>query len=126
MDNRIYFPQHPVKPAGVPSSNRSQVKNDKTGQFQKILNDQLKIGLKFSQHARQRLQSRNINLSDEDLRQLENAVEKAREKGACESLILMGDLALVVSVKNHTVITAVDGDSIKENVFTNIDSAVIM
>jgi flagellar operon protein len=54
------------------------------------------------------------------------AVGKAREKGSRDSLILMSDLALVVSVRNNTVITAVDGESLKDNVFTNIDSAVII
>ena len=57
---------------------------------------------------------------------MENAVGKAREKGARDSLILMDNLALVVSIKNNTVITAVDEQSLKENVFTNIDSAVIV
>lgn len=57
---------------------------------------------------------------------LHTAIEKASNKGARESLILMDDLALVVSIKNKTVITAIDGANIKENVFTNIDSAVII
>ena len=57
---------------------------------------------------------------------LKDAVNKAEAKGAKESLILMDQLALVVSVKNRTVITAVDGASLKDNVFTNIDSAVIV
>jgi len=52
-------------------------------------------------------------------------VEKARQKGGRETLILLGDVALVVSVVNRTVITAIDGESLKENVFTQIDSAVI-
>ena len=56
---------------------------------------------------------------------LQQAIDVARKKGARDSLVLMGDLALVVSVKNNTVITAVDEGSTKENVFTNIDSAVI-
>ena len=72
------------------------------------------------------LKSRNINLSAAEMNKIEDAVGKAREKGARDSLILMSDLALVVSVKNNTVITAVDGDSLKDNVFTNIDSAVIV
>ena len=84
-------------------------------------------GVKFSQHASQRLQTRNINLSNEQMNQLKSAVDKAAQKGARESLILMNnDLALVVSVTNRTVITAMDGSSIRDNVFTNIDSAVIV
>ena len=56
---------------------------------------------------------------------MEEAVDKARNKGGRETLILLGDVALVVSVVNRTVITAIDGDSLKDNVFTQIDSAVI-
>ena len=81
--------------------------------------------LRFSKHAQKRLASRNIELSDGDIAKIENAVDIARRKGGRDSLVLMGDLALVVSVKNNTVITAVDENSSKENVFTNIDSAVI-
>jgi flagellar operon protein len=81
--------------------------------------------LKFSAHALKRLESRQIALDGNDLARLKEAVNRADAKGAKESLILMDQLALVVSVRNRTVITAVDGDSMKENVFTNIDSAVI-
>jgi flagellar operon protein len=56
---------------------------------------------------------------------LQRAVSRAEEKGAKDSLVLLRDLAFIVSVKNRTVVTAVDGEHIKENVFTNIDSAVI-
>ncbi|MDR2734546.1 MAG: hypothetical protein LBC99_07885 [Spirochaetota bacterium] len=82
-------------------------------------------GLQFSRHAQKRLASRSIELGQADLERLEEAVGTLRRKGARDSLVLMGDLALVVSVKNNTVITAVDDNSSKENVFTNIDSAVI-
>ena len=81
--------------------------------------------LKFSKHAQKRLASRNIELTPNDMEKISNAVDVARKKGARDSLVLMGDLALVVSVRNNTVITAVDENSSKENVFTNIDSAVI-
>ena len=81
--------------------------------------------LRFSKHAQKRLASRNIELTSGDLAKIEQAVDTARRKGGRDSLVLMGDLALVVSVKNNTVITAVDENSSKENVFTNIDSAVI-
>lgn len=83
--------------------------------------------VKFSAHALQRLQMRNIQLNSQDLAKIDGAVNKAASKGARESLLVMNNnLALVVSVKNRTVITAVDGQSMKDNVFTNIDSAVIL
>ncbi|MEO6912460.1 MAG: TIGR02530 family flagellar biosynthesis protein [Candidatus Baltobacteraceae bacterium] len=82
--------------------------------------------LKFSAHATARLQSRNINLSSEDIAKMNVMADKAAAKGAKQSLFIMRDVALVVSVKNRTVITAVDQDSMRENVFTNIDSAAII
>jgi len=88
-------------------------------------------GLQFSAHAQHRLNARDIQLSEDTLTRLNHAVEQAASKGARDALVLMpgevrgDDLALVVSVANRTVITAVDGDHLQDNVFTNIDSAVI-
>jgi len=79
--------------------------------------------LKFSKHANERLATRNINLSAEQMERLENATTKAREKGIRESLVMVDDLAFIVNVKNNTVITAV-GDA-TDSIFTNIDGAVI-
>lgn len=80
--------------------------------------------LKFSKHANERLASRNIDLTDEQLARLESGARKASEKGINESLVMIDDLAFIVSIKNNTVITAVnDGE---DRVFTNIDGAVIM
>jgi flagellar operon protein len=84
------------------------------------------LGLKFSAHAKERLQSRQINFSEGDLGRIQDAVNKAAAKGGRSSLLVMKDVALIVSVTNRTVITAVDGSNLKENVFTNIDSAVIV
>ncbi len=82
--------------------------------------------LKFSAHAMQRLQSRNISLTSEDVSKMNAMADKAAAKGAKSSLFIVRDVAMVVSIKNRTVITAVDSDSMKDNVFTNIDSAAII
>ncbi len=127
-DNRIFYPQKPILPAQKPGQGMSASPAAKTadGQsFDQILAQEL-AGVKFSQHAIQRLSSRNIRLDRGDLVKISGAVDKAAQKGARDSLILMDNLALVVSVKNRTVITAMDGANIRENVFTNIDSAVIV
>ncbi|MER3475084.1 MAG: flagellar biosynthesis protein [Armatimonadota bacterium] len=87
---------------------------------------QVQGGIRFSAHAQARLQSRHIDLDAEALRRVESAVDKAAEKGSRESLLLMDDVALIVSVRNRTVITAIDKENLKENVFTNIDSAVLL
>ncbi len=80
--------------------------------------------LKFSKHANERLASRNIDLTDDQLLRLENGAKKASEKGINESLVMVDNLAFIVSVKNNTVITAVNEG--EDKVFTNIDGAVIM
>jgi flagellar operon protein len=82
--------------------------------------------LRFSAHAMQRLQSRNITLTGEDVDRMNAMADKAAAKGAKQSLFILRDTAMVVSIKNRTVITAVDQDSMKDNVFTNIDSAAII
>jgi flagellar operon protein len=80
----------------------------------------------FSAHARDRLVQRNIQLTPHDMERLQGGVQQAAGKGARESLVLMNELAFVVSVPNRTVITAMTGDAAKGNVFTQIDSAVIV
>ena len=82
-------------------------------------------GIKLSAHAQQRLQQANVDLGAGAAGRLKNAVDRAEQKGSKDSLVLLDDLAFVVSVKNKTVVTAVDSNRAKENVFTNIDSVVI-
>jgi flagellar operon protein len=82
--------------------------------------------LKFSQHATQRMMDRGISFKPDELSRLSDAIDKAAKKGSKETLVLMGDNALIVSVKNRTVVTAMDREAMKENVFTNIDSTVIL
>ena len=85
-----------------------------------------RAGIKFSGHAQTRLASRQITLSDSDVARLGQAMTKAATKGAKDSLVLLDKTAFVVSVANRTVITAVASDALKENIFTNIDSAMIL
>lgn len=81
--------------------------------------------LEFSRHALKRIEQRGLQMDAPRLDRLEQAVERAEAKGARDSLILLDELALVVSVQNRTVLTAMDESSRKEHVFTNIDSVVI-
>jgi len=80
----------------------------------------------FSKHAGERLFSRGIMFSAEKLNRLADAIDKAAAKGSRETLVLTDEAALVVSVKNRTVITAFDRDSLRDGVVTSIDSAVII
>jgi flagellar operon protein len=93
--------------------------------FGDIFKSKVTEELKFSAHASSRLKSRNIEMTPDIMGKLEKAVEGAQNKGARDSLILVKDLAFIVNIPNKTVITAMDGESIKDNVFTNIDSTVI-
>lgn len=108
----------------------TQVKKPEGMSFQDILN--LKVSdtqaeeLKFSKHANNRLTDRNITLTDNQLERLNEGARKASDKGIKESLVLVDGLAFIVNVKNSTVITAMDQTETDENVFTNIDGAVIM
>lgn len=127
-DQRIFFPSQPI----LPVDNTSQVsrhgasRSVTTGAAFADLLQQASGRVTFSNHAIQRLESRNLNFSNQDLQKLDDTVAKMAQKGARESLIYMNDMALVVSVTNRTVITAMDGSSAKENIFTNIDSAAIL
>ena len=82
--------------------------------------------LKFSKHATQRLDDRNIVLSEEQSLRLEEGVQKAQAKGITDSLVLVDTLAFIVNVPNQTVVTAIDQTESEENIFTNIDGAVIV
>jgi flagellar operon protein len=82
-------------------------------------------GIRFSKHAVQRMKSRGISLDKQKISKLDAAVNAASNKGAKESLVLMDELALVVSVRNRTVITAMSSNETRGNIFTSIDSTVI-
>ena len=117
------IPIQPIQPKQTPTQQRPV---ERDSDFAKVLESELqKSTLRFSAHAAKRLQRRNITLTKEQIQSLEEAVNKVSAKGGKESLILLGDVAFVVSVANRTVITAIDGDTLKDNVFTQIDSAVI-
>jgi flagellar operon protein len=117
----------PKKQEGVP------------GEFDKVFEGELgkgigptkdlgsaKAPLKFSAHATQRLNDRKITLDPKTMAKVSEAVDKAEAKGLEDTLVLTGDAAFIVSVKNRTVITALDKNNLSGNVFTNIDGAVIV
>ncbi|MBR1597465.1 MAG: flagellar protein [Lachnospiraceae bacterium] len=80
----------------------------------------------FSKHANERLESRNISLSDDQMLRLNRGIMQAREKSINESLVMMDNIAFIVNVNNNTVITAMEQQTTDSNVFTNIDGAVIV
>jgi len=82
-------------------------------------------GIKLSGHAQARLEARALKLTPQDEQRLQAAVDLAAERGARQSLVMLGGLALIVNVPSRTVITAMESDGARGTVFTNIDSAVI-
>ena len=91
--------------------------------FAEIL-EQTTSGVRFSKHASERLQSRNIDLSESQKERLNQAVKTAGEKGIKDSLVMLDDLAFIVNIKNNTVVTAITGG--EQKVFSNIDGAVVV
>src|SRR4051812_11547607 len=106
----------PPRPGATPAP--------KGASFAEVLKQRTQ-GVQFSGHALERVQRRGIDTSPQTLARLDGAVDRAAAKGARESVVLLDGTAFVVSVRNKTVITAVDAQSMREHVFTNIDSAVI-
>jgi flagellar operon protein len=130
VSNPIDIPKGiiPVKPVDTQKIQQGKQEQKVQTAFSDVLKQKVQeIGnLKLSSHAAQSLEKRKIDLSEGDMLNLKDAVEKAQAKGSKDSLFLMGDLALIVSIKNKTVVTAIDKDHIKDNVFTKIDSAIII
>lgn len=110
------------------NSGASSSSKNISADFASILNQKLNgvEGLRFSKHAETRLFERKIVLSESQKQKIAEAVKKAEQKGVKESLILMDSIAFVVNIKNRTVITAADSRELKDNVFTNIDGAVVI
>ena len=80
--------------------------------------------LRFSNHAQKRLEARNINLTDDGINRLSNAIDKAEKRGGKESLVMVDDMAFIVNVRDRLVVTALDSKTRGEGVFTQIDSVV--
>ena len=100
--------------------------------FAKELQGQLEAlnqssGVQFSKHAMDRISERNIDLSEDNrLDRLNRAVTLAGEKGSDDALVMIDSTAFLVSIKNNKVITTLTADDMQGNIFTNIDSTVIM
>ena len=99
---------------------------DSLAQANPVVGKALPSVLKFSNHAVERMSQRGIHFTPDQMTRIEGAARMAAEKGAKETLIFTDDSALIVSVKNNTVVTVMDKNALKENVFTNIDSTVMV
>lgn len=101
---------------------------NRNNDFGKMLRDQIKESkeLKFSKHAQERAAERGIDVTPELMDDLQNAVDKAKEKGARELAVIGQSEAFIVNVTNGVVVTTMSSLEMKNNIFTNIDSAVII
>jgi flagellar operon protein len=128
LNQRIY----PLDPSRVEKQtskdSRSGIVGDKPnfGQILEKTIQDAKTEIRFSSHAIDRIQQRSVALSVDELSRLSDGMKQVQEKGAQNSLILVGDTAFVVSIKNNTVITALDSAQQANRIFTNIDSVAIV
>lgn len=112
----------------LPEINRHKQLEADVERFKSIYAQEIcqKNNIKISAHATQRLKQRNIELSNQDLEALSKGMSEVEKKGGKESLLLYKDCAFIASIRNRTVITAVKQNEAQENIFTNIDSAIII
>lgn len=126
MTDRLTIIPQPIAAPGQRPAKRPQQPTAASGSFDQLLQNKIdQGGIKFSKHAVDRMSNRGIQFNANQLQRLEKAVSAVEAKGGKDSLVMLDDRALLVSVKNDTVVTVVDRDQLRNNVFTNIDSAVI-
>ncbi len=121
---------NPISTGSSPTERAKAPESENEGTFAEALREKLaekQGGVEFSRHAMQRIEERKIDLSGSDtLERLNKGVELAAGKGSNETLVLVDTTAFVVSVKNNKVITTLNSEDLRGNVFTNIDSTVII
>jgi flagellar operon protein len=130
MTQSVKKPDMIISPKQVrPDSNLHKHRRSQVGQdFDQVYQKEIRKnqGIHFSAHASKRLESRQISLTPMQHQRLERAISQAENKGVKDSLILLNRLALIVNVKNRTVVTAMEESQMDGADFTNIDSAMII
>jgi flagellar operon protein len=109
----------------IQSYHKNESKANNAASFKEVL-DSASQGIKFSKHAIERLKMRNVQLNRNQLERIESGIEKAEKKGVKDTLLLMDDIAFIANTKSKTIITTVQRENLKDNIFTNIDGAVIL
>jgi flagellar operon protein len=128
MTDPLQGVQRTDKIGTIQPAHTTSVGNTAGAQFDKVLQGEVsrQQEVKFSHHALDRLRARNIHLTSHDVNQLNGAVQQVADKGGQDSLVLMNNVAYLINVPSRTVITAIENAQMQENVFTQIDSAVIV
>jgi flagellar operon protein len=129
INGKLYFAADLKAVYNEKSNTKNNVNDPKSKiSFKDTLTSEINKDTSFtiSNHAAERLKSRNINLNENDMKSINSAINRAENKGCSESALLYKNSILITSIKNRTVITALDRNSNNDNVFTNIDSLVIV
>lgn len=123
------FYVQPSLPSGQPSAGAGQTTSGNgIESFSSIFDRQLErtAELRFSAHAQQRMAARNVNLEAQELTKVNQAVDRAADKGARNTLVVGEEYALIVNVPGRVVVTAMSREGMNDNVVTNIDSTVFV
>jgi flagellar operon protein len=122
--NKAYFPTSFSRTSNQKTlSNQAMTGNS----FENVLKESIEPKhLQFSHHAAIRMQGRGITLSPDQIKQLEDAVDKVSQKGGKDTLVIMKNTAFIVNAPNKVVVTAIDNQSLKDHVFTQIDSTIVI
>lgn len=135
--NNILIPNVTQLPSQKKTDEVNKLKQGETSEFKGLLDSQVQDlttpaiapqakGIQLSTHAMRRLQERNISIDKEEYTKLQTAMDRLKLKGGQDSLVITGKAAYIVDVPKNTIVTAIDKDSIGENVFTKIDSTILM
>lgn len=136
--NNILIPNVTQLPSQKKVDDVNKLKQGETSEFKGLLDSQVEQqnnpqileqkskGIQLSTHAMRRLQERNISIDKEEYTKLQTAMDRLKLKGGQDSLVITGKAAYIVDVPKNTIVTAIDKDSIGENVFTKIDSTILM
>lgn len=114
--SRINSTSGPLKPKAVEGQHKD---------FRQVLSE-LEGTVKLSKHAKERLETRNVSLTEKQLSSIAKAMDEARAKGVRDALIMMDGNCLVASVTNRTIVTAIKPSSEETNIITNIDAAIVL
>ncbi|WP_079529851.1 TIGR02530 family flagellar biosynthesis protein [Halobacillus hunanensis] len=119
MEPRIHHMHQPL-----PLPKTKKVQDQPTQSFRDVFQETK--SLQVSKHAQQRLQERNISIDDSKWQMISHKMTEAKSKGITDSLVVMNEAALVVSTKNHTVVTAMAREESSSHIFTNINGTIII
>lgn len=123
--NRISIHNLPFQPS-IPTKNAKLQSEPNTSFAHYLEAITASEPIKISKHASDRLHLRDIQISTDEWENISQKVYEAKQKGVNQPLVLLDQAALIVSAKNHTVITAMDRNEAKEQLFTNIDGTIVL